>query len=153
MSETVRVVADADVLAGDLLVGASAREALDIVRSHSWIELVASNGLLDDAEEIIAGIATAELASDWRETIEEERVAVEHPPKDHPAIASAYHGDAAHILSFDESLRSAKTGMKLRERMDVSVKAPDAFSRLFDPERIYESIFEEPYPGPDRSPR
>ena len=44
-----RVVADADVLAADLLVGGSAREALDIVRRHSWLEFVVTDSLLNDA--------------------------------------------------------------------------------------------------------
>lgn len=153
MTEKTRIVADADVLAADLLIDNAARASLDTIRSHSWIELIASNALLDDSEAVIAILTNDELASDWRETIETERVAVEHPPEDHPALASAYHGEAAHVLSFDKRLRSAKAGVRLKQHMNASVKHPDAFVRLFDPERLYESVFDESYPGPDRDPR
>ncbi|RLM83478.1 hypothetical protein D3D02_18005, partial [Halobellus sp. Atlit-38R] len=34
-----RVVADADALAADLLLGGAAREALDALRSHAWTTL------------------------------------------------------------------------------------------------------------------
>lgn len=153
MAEITRVVADADVLAADLLVGeGSARDALDIVRAHSWIELVASDPLLADARTIISTLATDALANDWRETIETERLAVEQSPTDHPAIASAYNGEAAHILSFDEQLQSAKAGATLKQHVDTSVKHPDAFVHLFDPEQLHEIVFDEPYHGPDRDP-
>jgi predicted nucleic acid-binding protein len=153
MTEITRIVADADVLAADLLVGGAARDSLDVVRAHSWIELVASDALLADAEAVIATLADDELTTDWREMIETERVAVDHPPEDHPALASAYQGEAVHVLSLDERLQSAKAGVTLREHMDASIKHPDAFVRLFDAERLYETVFDEPYPGPDRDPR
>lgn len=152
MAEITRVVADSDVLAADLLVGGDARAALDIVRAHSWVELVASDPLVADARAVIAELAAESLATAWRETIETERVAVDHPPDDHPALASAYNGDAAHVLSFDERLQSAEAGVTLRTRVDTSVKHPDAFCTLFDPERLYETLFDEPYPGPDHLP-
>lgn len=153
MTEVTRIVADADVLAADLLINNAARASLDSIRAHSWIELVASDQLLDDSEAVIATLTDSELASDWRSAIEAERVAVDHPPDDHPALASAYHGEAAHVLSFDERLRSAKAGVRLKKHMETSVKHPDAFIRLFDPERLYETVFDESYPGPDRDPR
>lgn len=153
MTEITRVVAGADVLAADLLVGGDARDALDIVRTHSWIELIASDPLLADAQAVIATLATDTLASDWRETIETERLAVEQPSEDHPALASAYYGEAAHILSFDEQLQSAKTGATLKQHVETSVKHPDAFVHLFDPEQLHEAVFDKPYPGPDREPR
>ena len=59
-----RVVADADVLAVDLLCGGPAREALDGVRRHSWMTLVASEQLLNDARAIIAELADPELAAE-----------------------------------------------------------------------------------------
>jgi len=74
-------------------------------------------------------------------------------PGDHPALASAHAGEAAHLLSFDERLRSAKTGATLRKYVDVSVKHPRAFARLFDPERLYPEVADGEYPGPDRDPR
>ncbi|GAB3681429.1 hypothetical protein GCM10028857_05650 [Salinarchaeum chitinilyticum] len=147
------VTADADVLAADLLADGPAREALDVVRSHSWIELVASDRLLDDAEAVIATLAEEELAADWRERIEREARAVEHPAGDHPGLASALHGDAAHLLSFDENLTSATAGVELQGRVSVSVRTPEAFLAVFDAEALYESLDEVPYEGPDRDPR
>ncbi|WP_276273775.1 DUF7384 family protein [Haloarcula litorea] len=149
-----RVVADADVLAADLLCGdGPARAALDHVRRHSWVRLVASDPLLDDAEAVIRGLSTAALAGDWRERVERERDPVDHPEGDHPALASAYRGGAAHLLSYDEGLRSAETGLSLQPHMQVSVRPPDAFARLFDPESLYEAVEGGAYPGPDRDPR
>ncbi|MBX0322363.1 hypothetical protein EGH21_04880 [Halomicroarcula sp. F13] len=151
-----RVVADADVLAADLLCGDAdnaAREALDHVRRHSWVTLVASDPLLDDAEAVIRDLSDDSLAADWRERVEAEREPVDHPEGDHPALASAYRGDAAHVLTFDEGLRSAKTGLSLQPHMQVSVRSPDAFARLFDPEPLYEVVEGGAYPGPDRDPR
>ena len=148
-----RVVADADVLAADLLVGGDARAALDHVRSHSWVTLVVSDALLADAETVIADLSDDALAADWRERIEAERESVDHPEGDHPALASAYRGEAAHVLSYDETLRSAKTGMALNEHMQVSVRTPDAFATLFDAEALYELVEGGEYPGPDRDPR
>lgn len=148
-----RLVADADVLAADALVGGDSREAMDIVREHSWIELVASDELLDDAEAVIREEASGEVARDWRERIEALRIDVEQSPGDHPALASAVAGNAAHILSYDDSLRSAKTGTALKGRISVSVKRPDGFVNLFDPESLYDVVVGGEYPGPDRPPR
>jgi len=146
-----RIVADADVLAADLLAGGSAREAMDEVRSHSWVELVASDPLLDDAEAVIAEVADPDLAAAWREKIEELRVAVEHPEGDHPALASAYQGQAAHVLSYDENLRGAEASATLGSRLNVSVKTPEGFAALFDAESLYEAVQGGEYPGPDEN--
>ena len=148
-----RVVADADVLAADLLVGDRAREALDLVRAHSWMTLVASDPLLDECEAVIGTLADPDLARDWRETCVALCDLVDHPPEDHPALAAAYRGGAVHVLSFDESLRTAAAGAAIRERVETSVKSPDAFARLFDPADAHEVIRGGPYPGPDRDPR
>jgi len=148
-----RVVADADVLAADLLVGGDARAALDHVRRHSWVTLVASDALLDDAQAVIADLSDDALAADWRERVESEREPVDHAEGDHPALSSAYRGEAAHVLSYDETLRSAKTGMALKEHMQVSVRTPDAFAALFDAESLYDLVEGGAYPGPDRDPR
>ncbi|MFC5971908.1 hypothetical protein ACFPYI_11250 [Halomarina salina] len=148
-----RVVADADVLAADLLVGGPSREALDLVRAHSWVDLVASDALLADAEAVVADLADGSLAADWRERCEDLRVVVDHPDGDHPAVASAHHGDAAHLLSLDEGLQSARAGAAIHAHVETSVKAPDAFVALFDPESLYPALFDAPYPGPDRDPR
>jgi hypothetical protein len=148
-----RVVADADVLAADLLIGGPAREALDLVRAHSWVDLVASDPLLDDAEAVVAALADAGLAADWRERVAALCVAVEHPAGDHPAFASALRGDAGHVLSFDEGLTSAAAGAAVRAHVETSVKTPAAFVSLVDPGSLYPALFEGEYPGPDRDPR
>ena len=154
MSDTdvdpTRVVADADVLAADLLVGGPARDALDHVREHSWVDLVASDPLLDDAGYVIATLADESLARDWRECISGECVAVEHPAGDHPALASAYRGRAPHLLSFDERLTSATANLTVQPHMSLSVRTPDAFASVFDAERLYNSVYDGKYPGPDR---
>jgi hypothetical protein len=152
-SRPTRVVADADVLAADLLVGGSARRALDGVRRHSWMELVASDRLLDDATAVIETLADEPLASDWRDRIEAERLAVDQPAGDHPGLASAHRGMAAHLLSFDDELTNASAGVSLQDHLRVSVRHPDAFAELFDPEALYETVEGGSYPGPDRDPR
>jgi predicted nucleic acid-binding protein len=148
-----RVVADADVLAADLLCGGYAREAIDTIRAHSWVELVASDPLLADAQTLIADLTDTALAEAWHERVEAFRVRVEHPPEDHPALASAAAGDAAHVLSFDEALRGAQTGLRIRERVATSVKHPAGFCGLFDPETLYPTVVGGEYPGSDRDPR
>lgn len=148
-----RLVADADVLAADLLCGGPAREAIDLVRSHDWVTLVASEPLLVDAEAVIETLADAELARDWREEIEAIVELIEHPDGDHPALACAYRGDAVHMLSFDERLRSARAGAAIRQRVETSIKHPEAFVRLFEPTELYEVVVGDDYPGPDRNPR
>jgi predicted nucleic acid-binding protein len=152
-ADPTRVVADADVLAADLLVGGVARDALDHVRSHSWMTLVASNHLLDDVEAVITALANDSLAADWRECIERDREAVDHPEGDHPGLASAYRGRTAHLLSFDEQLGSAGANLSLQSHMQVSIRTPDAFARLFDAASLYEAIHDDDYAGPDRDPR
>ncbi|WP_137289019.1 DUF7384 family protein [Natronorubrum halophilum] len=148
-----RVVADADVLAADLLVGGEARKALDHVRSHSWVELVASDPLIERTERLVTELADPELAADHRARLEAERVAVDHPDGDHPALASAYRGQAAHLLTYDEGLGSAEAGLSLQSRVSVSIRPPDAFARLFDPASLYKAVEGGEYPGPDRDPR
>lgn len=152
-ADPTRVVADADVLAADLLVGGSAREALDHVRRHSWVTLVASDPLLADAEAVVASLADADLAGDWRDRVAEDAELVDHPSGDHPGLAAAYQGEAAHLLSFDEHLRSAKAGVSLQSRASVSVRHPDAFARVFDAASLYEATQGDDYPGPDADPR
>lgn len=148
-----RIVADADVLAADLLCGGPAREALDNIRRHSWLTLVASEPLLSDAAAVIREQSDADLAADWRDRLHGECELVDHPEGDHPGLASAYRGGAAHLLSYDDDLRSAKTGLSLQPHMQLSVRTPDAFAALFDPESLYEAVEGGSYPGPDRDPR
>ncbi|KOX94883.1 hypothetical protein AMS69_03215 [Haloarcula rubripromontorii] len=150
-----RIVADADVLAADLLCGpdGDARAALDHVRRHSWVTLVASDHLLDDATAVIADLADDALAADWRARIEPDCDTVAHPASDHPALASAYRGGAQHLLSYANDLRSARTSASLNRHMSLSIRPPDAFARLFDPESLYPVVENGEYPGPDRDPR
>jgi len=148
-----RLVADSDVLTADLLVGNTARDVLDTVRSHSWLDLVATDPLLDDAEGVIETLTERDLASDWREMIEELVTIVEQPTGDHPALAAAYRGNAMHVISFDSRLQSASAGANLRGAMNVSVRSPEAFVSVFDPRTAYEVTFDTDYPGPDGDPR
>ncbi|WIV68261.1 DUF7384 family protein [Natrialbaceae archaeon AArc-T1-2] len=148
-----RVVADADVLAADVLVGGDAREALDVVRRHSWVELVASDPLLAETESLVATLSDPDLAASHRERLADERVRVEHPDGDHAALASAYAGQAAHLLSYNEGLGSAKAGLTMQRQLSVSVRSPDAFVRVFDADSLYEAVEGGSYPGPDRDPR
>jgi hypothetical protein len=151
--DPTRLVADADVLAADLLVGGAARETLDTVRAHSWLELVATEPLLDDAEAVIETLADPGLAADWRAAIADLATLVEQPDGDHPALSAAYRGDAAHVVSLDERLTSVEAGANLKGILDVSVRSPDAFRAVVDPAALYELAFEDSYPGPDREPR
>lgn len=148
-----RIVADADVLAADLLVGGAAREALDHVRRHSWLTLLASEHLLAEVETVVADLADAGLAGDHRERLEAATERVDHPDGDQPALATAYRGGAVHLLSYDETLRSARTGLSLQPHADLSVRPPDAFARLFDPAAFYPEVVGGEYPGPDADPR
>lgn len=152
-SDPRRIVADADVLAADLLVGGAPREAIDVVRRHSWLTLVASEKLLDDAEAVIGDLAADRLAADWRDRIEQLCESVEHPAEDHPALSSAYRGGAAHILSYDEQLSSARGGANLRAVMETSVRQPEAFVTVFDAGALYDAMEGGTYPGPDQDPR
>lgn len=151
--DPTRVVADSGVLATDLLLGGPAREALDHVRSHSWMGLVASDPLLNETEKVVASLADADLAAAHRERLEADRIEASQPEGDHPALASAYQGNAAHLLTESERLSSAGAGVALQSHVRVSIRPPDAFARLFDPESLYEAEHSEEYPGPDRDPR
>jgi predicted nucleic acid-binding protein len=152
-ADPTRVVADADVLAADLLVGGPARAALDHLRRHSWMTLVASDHLLDDAAAVVADLADEGLAGDWRKHVEDWREHVDHPPADHSGLASAYRGEAAHLLSFDDQLTGAAANTAVQPHVTVSIRPPDAFARLFYPASLYESVHDDQYPGPDRDPR
>ena len=148
-----RIVADSDVLVADLFFDGSARACLDHLRSHDWLTLVASDPLLDDAAAVIERLGDADLAADWRERIEALREPVEQPEGDHPALASAYHGGAMHVLSLDERLTSATGNTMVRDRVETAVRSPDAFARLFDPAKLYPEVVGGEYPEPDRDPR
>lgn len=148
-----RVVADADVLAADLLVGGDARSALDVLRAHAWTTLVASDALLDDAEAVVASLADPTLAADWREAVDGWRDPVAHPAGDNPALASAYRGGAMQVVSRDPALTGPRAAAGLRGRFPVSVREPTAFAAVFDPATLYPDAVGGEYPGPDRDPR
>lgn len=149
----LRVVADADVLAADCCVGGPSRAVLDELYEHSWMTLIASDQLLADAQSVIETVANPSVATAWRERIAEWRQPVEHPLTDHPALGSAYRGGAMHVLSFDDELTSSAAGATLNTHVSVSIRRPEAFRLLFDPERLYAVAHDDQYPGPDRRPR
>lgn len=148
--DPARVVADADALAADLLVGGRAREAMDLIRSHSWMHIVATVPLLNDAEAVIEALTSASLATDWRRLIDEEALLVEPDAEGHPGLVAASAGGAATVISLDEELLSAAAGAAIRPKLATSVKSPDAFVRLVDPASLYQTVVGGAYPGPDR---
>lgn len=147
------VVPDADVLAADLFEDGPARAAMDRLFEHDWMTVVSSNPLLADAEAVIAALGDDSLAGDWRKRFESEATIVEHPTEDHPALAAALSGEAAHLLTIDESLTSAETGVALSARVKTSIRHPAAFVQIFDAASLYEAVEDGEYPGPDRAPR
>jgi predicted nucleic acid-binding protein len=152
-ADPARVVVDADVLAADLLVGDPARAVVEVLYRHDWLTMVASEPLLAEARAVIADLADDALAADWRGAIESLAALVDHPAGDHPALAAASRGEAAHLVSFEEGLASARTGLAIQPRVSLSIRTPEAFVATFDPASLYEAINDEPYPGPDRPPR
>lgn len=151
--DPARAVADVDVLVTDLFVGGASREALDLLRSHSWLELVASDLLLAEASTVIARLGDESLATDWHARLTAEATLVEPVGDGHPALTAAAGGAAATVLSLDDRLQSAATGAAIRPHLATSVKSPAAFVRLADPASLHETLVGGPYPGPDRDPR
>lgn len=151
--DPTRVVADVDVLAADLFVDEHARVALDMVRSHSWLTLVATPALLDEAENLITTLADTTLATAWRRTIDEEVTMVTPVVGGHPGLVAARAGEAATLLSLDPRLQSAAAGATIRPNIATSVKAPKAFATMTDPASLYEAVVGGNYPGADRDPR
>lgn len=151
--DPTRVVADADILVADVLVGADARAALDVIRAHSWLDLVASEPLLDEAQALIAELADEDLARAWRTRIDRDVLIVQPTMGGHPAVTAAAAGSAATVLSFHEGLQSAGMGAAIRPIVATSVKSPAAFHRLLDPAALYRTLTDEAYPGPDLDPR
>jgi hypothetical protein len=151
------IVVDSDVLVADFLCGSesNARQAVEILWTHSWMTLFASDPLLTDAEAVIATVTTDQLAREWRSHMTDWCSIVTHPSADHPALSTAYRGGAMHILSFDDRLQSAQAGASLRGQFPVSVRDPAAYAAIFSPERLYSATVSETdtYPGPDRAPR
>lgn len=150
--DPTRLVADADVLAADLFINGVAREALSRVRTHSWLQLVASEPLLEDATGVIAHLGDRDLADAWYSLIEAECHLVEHPEGDHPALASAYGANAGQLLTYDDTLTSAQTGISMRRAMPISIRTPDAFVTTVEIADLYEANVGETYPGPDGDP-
>lgn len=147
--DPTRVVADETVLVADLFVDGDARAALDVVRAHSWFELHASVPLITRATRAVADLGDRALADAWRTRIESEATVVDHPSGDHPALATAYAARTGHLLTYDDRLRSADTGIAMRQAMPLSVRAPDAFLATVDPATLYEVAVGGDYAGPD----
>jgi hypothetical protein len=152
-ADPTRLVADADVLAADLLCGGPARGALDLVREHSWVTLVASDPLLADAEATIAALADDALAADYRDRVDAERERVTHADGDHPGLASAAAGGAAHLLTLDDDIVGPGANLAVQPHLRVSIRTPQAFVTSFDAAALYEATQGGEYPGPDRDPR
>lgn len=152
-ADPTRVVADADVLAADLLCGGAARGALDLVREHSWVTLVASDPLLADAEATIADLSDDALAADYRDRVESECERVTHADGDHPGLASAVAGGAAHLLTLDGDIVGARSNLAVQPHLRLSIRTPHAFVTSFDAEALYGATQAGEYPGPDRDPR
>lgn len=151
--DPTRVVADADVLAADLFIDGPARAAMDVVRSHSWLELFASDALLDEAETVITRLGSPALAADWRTQLQDHRHFVDHEPGDTPSIASAYAAEAGHLLTYDDRLTGATAGVTMRRAMPLSVRTPEAFVATVDVASLYAAAIGGDYPGPDADPR
>tara|TARA_A100001037_G_scaffold238258_1_gene217603 strand:+ start:894 stop:1304 length:411 start_codon:yes stop_codon:yes gene_type:complete len=129
---TVRVVVDSGVLVEDAKKEKSAKIVMDIIRKSPEMVIIASMPLLDEAQKVIETDLGGELADRWREDIESICEIVDHLEEDHPALASAYVGNAQHIISRDERLTNAKAGVAIRTKIETSVKRPDAFVKLFE---------------------
>lgn len=153
MPDPTTIAADADVLAADVFLDGPAREVLDAVRAHDWLTLVATPQLLDDAEDVIHALGDEALARDWRAKVENIVDLVDQPDGDHPALAAASHGDAAHLVTTDGRLTTMQTNATLKPRLETSIKTPDALARLLDPQSLYDALHDQPYPGPDHDPR
>ncbi len=147
------IVVDTDCLVADLFIDGTAREVMDVIRGHDWLTLKASDYLIEDTVDVIAHLGDRPLADAWNDRFERLASMVEHPAEDHPALASAYAGQAAHLISYDDRLASVRTGLSMRKAMPISVRSPDAFMQVFDPASLFESVFEESYPGPNRAQR
>jgi len=151
--DPTRIVADVDVLLCDLFIDGEARSAMDRIRAHSWIELFASDHLIDRTVTAIEHLGDESLADAWRARFIRSCSLVEHPPEDTPALASAYAAGAGHLLSMDPRLRSPETGLAMRSAMPISIRDPRAFLRVYDPASLHEAVIGGPYPGADRDPR
>jgi hypothetical protein len=115
--------------------------------------LVSTEQLLDDAEAVVESLADSDLALAWRTAIDDLVVLVAQPAGDHPALAAAYRGNAAHVISLDDRLTSVAAGANLKGTLEASVRSPEAFRSVVDPATLHELAFDVPYPGPDREPR
>jgi len=151
--DPTRIVADVGVLAADLCRDGPSRSALDLIRSHSWLTLIVSEPLVGETEAVVGSLTDETLATEWRQKAETLGTCVEHPEGDHPALACASHGNAAHVLTHDESLLTASAGSAIKERVECSFKRPDAFAELLSPAPFYEAVVGGSYDGPDRDPR
>lgn len=147
------IVADIDVLAADLFIDGPSRAAMDLIRSHSWMTLVATTDLLDQAAALIESLATPALATDWRKRCVEIATIVEPAGSGQEALVAAHAGNAATVLSLDPAAQSARAGTAIRKAVETSIKSPDAFVTMTDPQSLYQTCFDAPYPGPDRDPR
>lgn len=151
--DPTRFVADVDVLVADVFVNGKARQSLDHLRANSWLQVYTSTSLIDETVAVITALADADLATTWQTQFRRLATIVDHPERDHPALGTAYAARAAHLLTYDERLRTPQTGVAMRRAMPISIRDPAAFIEIFDAAALYEATFGEAYDGPDVDPR
>lgn len=154
--DPTRVVVDADVLVADVLRHDPSREALDRIRSHSWLTLVLSRPLIEDGRALLVEFESRTLAEHWQTVLDRTGRLVEPTAGGHPALATAHAAQAAQVLSLDETLTDVATGAAIRSTVDASVKTPTAFTSTIDLASLYAvGTAKSPaeYPGPDLDPR
>ena len=134
--DPMRIVADVDVLAADLLVDGTAREAMSMIRESATLSAVCSEELLSESREIIATLGDPTLAAAWERRARADFDIVEMRGDGHGALLTAAAGRAGTVLSHDEALQSVAAGVAIREHIETSVKSPDAFVSLVDPSRF-----------------
>lgn len=140
--DPTRIVADSDVLAADLLVGGSARKALDMIRTHEFLSLITTDTILLETQRIIEALADADLAEDWGSRARVEFTVIKPSGGGHPAFEAAATSNAATVLSLDERLQSMRAGVAIRDHVATSVKSPQAFVAMVDPKALKIAIEE-----------
>lgn len=131
--DPTRVVADTDVLAADLLVGGSAREAIDMIRTHDFLSLITTDTILLETHRIIETLTEKGLADDWLSRARRDFPVVEPDGSGQPAIEAAAASNAATVLSLEERLLSTQAGLTIRDHVATSVRSPRAFVAMVDP--------------------
>ncbi|MFB6186889.1 MAG: hypothetical protein ABEI86_08495 [Halobacteriaceae archaeon] len=146
-------VIDSDVLIADLLIDGKARQALDLLRSHSWITVSISPELITECTTVLAEFIDDAVVNAWEEKITTFGNCVTPTATGNRALACAKEADAAHVITYDQRLLGVKAGVNMKPYVETSVKTPDSFLSIFEPEQLYEAVYDSPYEGPDQDPR